>query len=42
MLANIKRSINILGVSDLIKLKNGTDQEQQLVCLYNTTILGFL
>jgi hypothetical protein len=32
MLYNIKRSITILGVSDLIaKLKNGTHLEQQLV-----------
>jgi hypothetical protein len=33
---NIKRSINILGVSDLIaKLKNGTLQSKSLFCLYN-------
>jgi hypothetical protein len=34
---NIKRSINILGVSDLIaKLKNGTHPtKQSLFCLYN-------
>jgi hypothetical protein len=33
---NIKRSINILGVSDLIaKLKNGTPLQSNLFCLYN-------
>jgi hypothetical protein len=33
---NIKRSITILGVSDLIaKLKNGTHLSNSLFCLYN-------
>jgi hypothetical protein len=40
---NIKRSINILGVSDLIaKLKNGTHPtKQSLFCLYNE-LFGFI